>query len=213
MRLTERVYVKRIQTIQHLARTIPPTTYNESWIGTSNPSLALLICVAMGPWKEARRFKIAKEVVSVALPFGGDLHFDLALASPGMFPYPLAWQNKIVNHIIEELHTDPDLRFWHHVDRWWTNLLQGPTNAWESVALEFFALCGVPKKGTKTLWLFLRDVMGMPAFPVDRRVRRILRAYGLPTDSWSMTRLCEEAGVDTNDLARACFVHGEAASG
>jgi len=199
--------LKHLEVIRRLAATIPPTTYDESWIGTANPSLAFLICLAMGPWKEARRFAIARKVVAVALPLGGDLHFDLALATPGMFPYPLDWQNKIVNHIVEEIRAIPDLRFWGCVDRWWDILSK--TDKWESVALEFFSMCGVSAKGTKTLWLFLRDVLAIPAFPVDRRVRRVLRAHGLPTDSWVITRLCQKAGVCTNDLARACFVHGE----
>jgi len=208
MRLTES---QQIEAIKRLAQTVPPTNYDEGWIGTGNPSLAFLICLSMGPWKEARRFKIAKEVVAAALPLGGELHFDLALATPGMFPFPLDWQNKIANHLITELHLIQDLRFWNCMDRWWEmlSLETEYDDYWESVALEFFSMCGVSKKGTKTLWLFLRDVLGIPAFPVDRRVRRVLRASGLPTDSWVITRLCEKAGVRTNDLARACFVHGE----
>ena len=203
---------QQIETIRHMAATIQQTAYDESWIGTGNPSLAFLICLAMGPWKEARRFTIAKKVVAAALSLGGELYFDLALAKPGMFPYPLEWQNKIVNHIVEELRSIPDLRFFHCMDRWWTMLSVETEydDCWDSVALEFFDMCGVSKKGTKTLWLFLRDVLGIPAFPIDRRVRRVLRAHGLPADSWVITRLCEEAGVRTNDLARACFVHGEA---
>lgn len=171
MRLTES---QQIEAIKHLACTVPPTNYAEGWIGTGNPSLAFLICLSMGPWKEARRFKIA-------------------------------------NHLIEDLRSIPDLRFWNCMDRWREMLFLKTEydGCWESVALEFFSMCGVSKEGTKTLWLFLRDVLGIPAFPVDRRVRRVLRASGLPTDSWVITRLCEKAGVRTNDLARACFVHGE----
>jgi hypothetical protein len=208
MRLTES---QQIEAIKRLAAEVPATTYDESWIGTGNPSLAFLICLAMGPWKEQRRFSIARAVVAEALPLGGYLYFDLALAHPGMFSYPLVWQQKIVNHIVEELRAIHGLRFWNCLDRWWT-MLSCETeydDHWESVALEFFDMCGVAQKGTKTLWLFLRDVLGIPAFPVDRRVRRVLRAYGLPADSWAITRLCERAGVSTNNLTRACFVYGE----
>jgi len=68
-----------------------------------------------------------------------------------------------------------------------------------------FSDCGVSPKGTKTLWLFVRDYLKLPAFPIDRWVQRNLKAIGLPTDSWKMVRLCEKAGVDCNRLARAFF--------
>lgn len=199
----------QIDTIRRMAATIQQTAYDESWIGTDNPSYAFLICVAMGPWKEKRRFKVANDVIRTAIGISSELPFDLARATPSMFPYPLTWQTKIVNSMIESLRDIPDLTFSACCDRWWEIVIQGDTCMWESIALEFFDMCGVSKKGTKTLWLFLRDVLGIPAFPIDRRVRRVLQANSLPTDSWVITRLCEEAGVRTNDLARACFIHGE----
>jgi hypothetical protein len=68
-----------------------------------------------------------------------------------------------------------------------------------------FDACKNQKMDAKTLWLFVRDYLGLPAFAVDRHVRRILIDNGLPICHQKMLALCTQAGVDPNDLARRMF--------
>jgi endonuclease III len=91
--------------------------------------------------------------------------------------------------------------------RWLDTLIHGERSAWIPILKELFSMSGVPEKGTKVLWLFARDFLQVPAFPIDRHVKRILAQYALPADSWKMTLICEQAEINTNQLARAFFAH------
>lgn len=71
---------------------------------------------------------------------------------------------------------------------------------------EFFNLCGANSKGTKVLWLFIRDFLKLPAFPIDRHVRRKLKEYKLPIDPIYIIGLCQKAGIDSNALNRSLFL-------
>ena len=76
---------------------------------------------------------------------------------------------------------------------------------WRKAVANVFARAQVPAKGTKVLWLWIRDFLNLPAFPIDRWVKRNLDAYALPADSWYLTQACLLAGVDPNPLARSFF--------
>jgi len=54
----------------------------------------------------------------------------------------------------------------------------------------------------KTLSLFARDYLDVPAFPIDRHCRRGLIAAGLPVDEQALLKLCTESGVDASSVAR-----------
>ena len=108
--------------------------------------------------------------------------------------YPLAWQNEYLMRMMESL---DGVALTSYVIGWLGS-------GWREVVEEFFGMCG-SARGSKVLWLFIRDHLGLPAFPIDRHMKRALKEFGLPVDSWRMTDICERAGVDTNRLARALF--------
>jgi len=78
--------------------------------------------------------------------------------------------------------------------------------SYEEVLQDFFGATGAdPERGSKVLWLFARDFLRLPAFPVDRWVGRALKDAGLPLDSFYMTKACLLAHVSPNKLSRALF--------
>ncbi len=173
--------------------------YDATWLPT-NPNLALLICLGAGPWKIERRTKIQKEAIDWYLSFNVN---DLSEILPYQVEdlYPLDWQNNHLYNIIEYLRVHKKTFWGLHL--LWKNLYD--LEQWETVPKELFKMAKIPKKGTKTLWLFIRDCLQKPAFPIDRHVSRKLKEYELPQDSYYITNACIKAGVDSNELNRAFF--------
>lgn len=165
--------------------------YDETWLGT-NPSLAFLTCVAMGPWKHNRREKVRADV----LAWYGDTG-DLFYGPWTVPPYPFKWQQITVARLQDGLKRRGRRLFEMSL------LWRGREN-WERAVRDFFTLCGRPE-GTKVLWLFVRDFLKLPAFPIDRWVRRNLQTLGLPADPWYLIAACQEAGVNPNKVARLLF--------
>ncbi len=58
---------------------------------------------------------------------------------------------------------------------------------------------------TKIIDCYLRDFVRVDSFPIDTRVQRVLDAYGIAGDSWSMVEICRRNGVDPRTLARAVY--------
>lgn len=173
--------------------------YDATWLPT-NPNLALLICLGAGPWRIERRTKIQKKVIKWYLSLNVD---DLSKIVPNQVKnlYPLNWQNNHLFNIIEYLRIHSKT-FWEFYFAW-KNIYD--LNQWEDIPKELFKMAKVPKKGTKTLWLFIRDCLQKPAFPIDRHVTRKLKEYELPQDSYYVTNACIKAGIDSNELNRAFF--------
>jgi hypothetical protein len=189
----------RIETIKHLASTHHPT-YDGSWLG-KDASKAFLICLGAGPWKEVRRYQVQKYALDwYDLEGYKDLYDIGKLHGATNIPanlYPFEWQNNhltnTVRHLISLDKTFRSLCDLYH------------SYKWEVVLNDLFATAGVKSKGTKVLWMFARDFLNVPAFPIDRWVSRKLKEHDLPNDSWKMTELCLEAGVNPNELNRALF--------
>lgn len=182
-----------LETIKLLSKLEP--TYDHTWVG-SNPSRAFLICVGAGPWKVNRR----QVVQGKALEWLGDR--DLGNIHYGHFDYnvyPFKWQNNMLFNMLISLRSRCT-KFTHICNEWKDN-----KNHWKEITKEFFNMCGTTENGTKVLWLFVRDYLQFPAFPIDRWIKRALETHKLPQNSWQMVDLCIEAGVDPNRLNRALF--------
>lgn len=175
-------------------------TYDSSWL-PKNPNLALLVCLGAGPWKVERRTKVQKKAIKWFLESEiKDLKYANVLEVKNVFP--LHWQNQHLIYLIENLNRI-NLTFQEFCDIWKKNI----THKWEDFSIRLFQLCNVRNyyKGTKTLWLFTRDFMNGPSFPIDRHVTKKLQEYNLPLDSHYMTRACVAAKIDGNELNRAFF--------
>jgi hypothetical protein len=67
-------------------------------------------------------------------------------------------------------------------------------------------MCGVGPEGKKCLWLFARDYLQLPAFPIDRHVERFVKEVGLKRDEWYIIKLCRMAGLDPSKINRSLFL-------
>lgn len=156
----------------------------DPWLSRMTATQAFVVCVGAGPWKIGRRRKIQ----TAALDVVGQS--DLVEAVPY---YPLAWQTNMVW----------TLRTFLVVNKTtmtaFCDGLQDPR--------DLYAACGCPK-GTKVLSLFVRDYLELPAFPIDRHVRRLLQKHGLPTKEAAMIALCQELGFDPSYVAQLVVRYG-----
>jgi len=171
-------------------------TYDHTWVG-SESNKAFLICIGAGPWKVERRKKVQTRAIQWLN------NRDLGNILPSQFEniYPLKWENDMLFNMITSLNKK-QIEFKTLCDIW----LEKGKYSWTTPIVEFFNLCGANPKGTKVLWLFIRDYLKLPAFPIDRHVRRKLKEYKLPIDPIYIIGLCQKAGIDPNALNRSLFL-------
>lgn len=205
--MRQRVKPIHIPVVRELADRYVPA-YDENWL-PNHPSMAFIVCLGQGPWGHERRTNVAVSAGEKVIDLLKDRPepIDLAGLTPSFASglYPLEWQNRTLRSMIWWLRS-VGVTFHDVTDRWLDMLIHNELDeVWRSIPKELFAMCRAPARGTKTLWMFVRDYLQAPAFPIDRRVRARLREVGLPVDSWYMTELCLAAEVDTCTLARGMF--------
>lgn len=162
------------------ATTAIPNVERYTWLDTMNYSQAFLACIGAGPWKIGRRRLIQKTAIQSL----GDK--DLSVAT--ITPFPLDWQNRFLSSM--------------------QGFLRETSQTMEEVCVGFkgvdrtylYRAAGCPK-GAKVLSLFCRDKLHIPAFPVDRHVRRVLQEHGLPTKEAELIALCATEGLDPIETA------------
>jgi hypothetical protein len=189
MVIDEEVY--KLKQLEKLAEDEPS---NSGWMG-SHPSHAFLIALGAGPWRKERRAVVQGE----ALEWFRSRYHDLCTVPTNLKVFPLAWQNKFLNNMVASL-KELSIPFTAKCRSWRT------TNDWKKAVIEFFSMCGVGENGSKVLWLFVRDFLELPAFPIDRHVERSLQKVGLISDAWHIIKLCELMRIDPNNLNRRLFV-------
>ena len=63
--------------------------------------------------------------------------------------------------------------------------------------------------GEKIVDCWLRDIARLDAFPVDTRIRGLLRKYGIPEDSNLIIQCCKKNNTPVRALARALYDNAE----
>jgi hypothetical protein len=173
----------------------------KTWL-PSDPNAAFLVCVGAGPWKEHRRKKVQED----ALEWYHSKYNDLSAVNPQKLivepAFPLVWQNKMVFDLATNLRTAKFGMgtFSNFCDKWKTLGTE-----WDKSIRQFFEMCEHKGNGTKVLWLFVRDYLELPAFPIDRHVEDFLKKLGLPINPWYITDLCMHVNIDPGALNRYIF--------
>lgn len=157
----------------------------DPWLRHMTATQAFVVCVGAGPWRITRRRKIQTE----ALEQVGDMDLSDCDSVPS---YPLVWQNSMVQHLHDYLKVRTTMTAF-------CAGLQDPR--------DLYAAAGCPK-GTKVLSLFARDYLELPAFPIDRHVRRLLQAHQLPCREDVLIALCRYLGFHPSDVAQLLVRYG-----
>lgn len=169
----------------------------KTWL-PNNPSRALLVCLGAGPWKEQRRYNVQKEV----LAWFDEAFVDLCQIDPDYVadtcPFPLTWQTLHLRNIVVSL--------WKKKSIFWMMTEEMKVFAdWKLSTGHLFDMARVSPNGTKTLWLFVRDYLNLPAFPIDRWVKKWIDKRALTANPWTMVDICLTHNVNPSALNRSIF--------
>lgn len=168
-------------------------TYDHKWVG-SDPSKAFLACLGSGPWKLPRRKKVQEKAIKW---LGNRDLLDIYYSEYERI-FPFDWQMRMLSKRVWCAFLNQS--FEDYCNTW----MERDHITTKGRIQGFFLSCG-SLKGTKVLWLFIRDFFQLPAFPIDRHIKRILLENNLPCDPWKMIELCQEAGIDPNKFNRSLF--------
>lgn len=170
--------------------------YDGSWMG-GNAQIAFMVALGAGPWKESKRFSIQKDALDWFYKQNvTDLRY---LSQDPIQVYPFLWQNKFLYSMTKSLHENNDI--FEAICLHWKI-----SSDWRGSLEDLFQRCGASKNGSKVLWMFARDYLGIPSFPIDPWLKKSLEKYNLPVNPWEMTELCLEAEVCPNILNRKMFL-------
>jgi len=157
-----------------------------SWLEGRTYSEKFIICIGAGPWRFARRQAIQQMALDKL--DGRDL---ISLECIDWFP--LSWQNKYVNLMIEHI-----MECYSHdmctMESW---CYHAKLNNWH---YSLNLICK-PIGYSKVLSLFNRDGLKLKAFPIDRHVERKLRELGLPINEDKIIDMCDKLNIDCNKAA------------
>jgi len=170
--------------------------YDGAWMG-KNPNYAFLISLGAGPWKEKRRYNVQKHALDWYKNKNvSDIRNLKFLNNEKVFPFD--WQNNFLINMTNSVKDNNDL-FESLCLEWKIR------SDWKNSLEELFFRCGTSKKGSKVLWMFARDFLELPSFPIDRWVRRTLEENNLPVCPYEIIDLCQQANIDPNLLNRKLF--------
>lgn len=165
------------------------------WLQDLSYSQAFLCCVGSGPWTVNRRATVQRQALD-ALD-GRDLSTIEPKAVENM-RWPLEWQ-RLYTRSAADYCAERSLTFRDLCE-------QVEDHAFDPDPLSFlYQVCGSSSKRVKVLDLFARDKLKIPAFPIDRHVRRRLVELSLPIDGPQMVRLCQAAGLSPASVNRSIF--------
>lgn len=142
------------------------------WLVDLNSTQAFLVCMGAGPWGPTRREKVQTAALEAHAAQG---HPDLADMDLQSLPYPLSWQRKKIEAMQNFLVTTPPFESRCSFQTFCNTLIldnHGPKPLYDVVGR------------SKVVELFVRDHLKLPAFPIDRHVRRTL-------ESGIMSERCE----------------------
>jgi hypothetical protein len=164
----------------------------QNWLNGLSYSNAFVICIGAGPWKITRRQKIQQ------LALNKLNNQDISTLDKVDW-YPLDWQNKILNNLIENIKNSDFSTFEELCIDHKEQAKEYPFLIRSSIS----SYCGYEKEPPKVISLFMRDALKIPSFPIDRHVKRKLKELELPTKEYKIIDLCIEANLDPRMVAYA----------
>jgi hypothetical protein len=184
--------------VRRLDVELPPSSCPSRWLG-KDASLAFLTCLGAGPWKIDRRLAVQRRAREWFL---SHQYYDLRNVEIEEInaAFPLVWQKQLLAKMVQSLIYSGQ----YFKDFCREIVAIGEINP-QAATDRFFFMLGTQKRTCKSAWLFVRDYLELPAFAIDRHVRRHLIDNGLPLNHDRMLALCKVVGTNPNNLARRMF--------
>lgn len=155
-----------------------------------------LFVLCWAGWRVERQLQVWKEIHSKFKTFGRELHelqpVDVAKLSE---LYPLPWQKKWLRNLINFLKVK-------------SITAQGLVESlrrmgYENARKELQGIVQTDSEKIVDCWL--RDIAKIDAFPIDVRIRNLLKKYGIPDDSDFIIKCCKQNNIQIRPLTRALY--------
>jgi len=157
---------------------------------------AFIYINSWGPWRAERQSQVHQEALRLFRKKGGRLHF---LNRSETLEYPLEWQRKFLRNLVIFLH-EHETTFFSLVQN--LKQLQGT-----EARTRLNHILGV-KTYSKVVSCMIRDIVNAECFPIDRRVRRLLKLSKLPVDEDEIIQLCRKEKINCRELNRMMYLGG-----
>lgn len=141
------------------------SAHSDPWLENLTLSEAVLACIGAGPWKARRRQRVQQHAINMARGL------ELAVLRECWETwFPLAWQQKTFRCVIRRTRS-------HGSFNQLIYTLRGvcPVHPFS----EYLSVY-IGTRNYKCWSLLTRDYLRLPAFPIDRHVRRWLQKHELP---------------------------------
>ena len=157
----------------------------------------LVVCVAYGPWIEPVQARMALSALTALRRLGGDLRSVVhrVVDVQREFGYRFVWQNTWIEMVASHL---------AHDNRSFSDLCEELRHLPGLQARDALLALVAAAQG-KTISCFVRDYLLCDAFPIDRRVRRLLEQVALPPSEEVVVELCRRAGCSPGVLNRMMY--------
>lgn len=171
--------------------------YNdENWCENYTVNEYFLYILCWAHWSPKRQENVWKEVRDRFNKLGKQLHaFQPVDVKKLCRSYPLPWQKKWLKRFVDFL-AENSL-----TAQKFTGLLR--EMGYENARRKLQEIVGTDAEKIVDCWL--RDIVKLDAFPIDTRIKSILREYKIPVDSEIIIECCKKNNVPIRPFARALY--------
>jgi hypothetical protein len=175
---------------------------DEKWCEDYTDDEYFLYVLCWAGWRVKRQESVWKGVRDSYINIGKSLHeFTPADTEKLCNSYQLDWQRNWLRRIVDFLvNTSTPIPARNFV-------LSLRKSGYEHARSQ---LQGIVKTSEETIvdkWL--RDVVKIDAFPIDSRIRNLLKKYGIPADSNLVIKCCKQNNIPVRPFARAVYANAE----
>jgi hypothetical protein len=173
---------------------------DRNWCENYTADEYFLYILCWAGWRPKRQEKIWQDVRSRFNALGKELcnlqPIDLKkLAEAYPLPWQKMWLQKLVGYLVKN-----SLGAQAFVEMLRTIGYRNAQNR----------LHGIMKTDSeKIVNCWLRDIVRLDAFPIDTRIRALLRKYGIPEDSSFVIQCCKRTNIPVRAVARALYENAE----
>lgn len=189
-----------------------------TWLRIHRPSVAFLLCVCSGPWKIGRR----RSVQEAAIKILGKRDLTELTVYDMKDIAQVEWQFQMLASVFHYFHIQmPGMKFdtvfsTHNIKANKEAVLEklllmfaltSPRIKNKTLRFDTETLLGnVLPKLPKVIGMFVRDFLFYNVFPVDRHVRRWMKAHGLPSNPVKVLEMFRDEKLQARYYARALFL-------